>query len=41
MRNIKREAFGKKELERLKHVVERAKVDEDVEMKEMFTGISS
>ncbi|XP_060557120.1 protein LLP-like [Ruditapes philippinarum] len=37
MRNIKREAFGKKELEMLKDVVEKAKAEKDVEMKEMFT----
>ncbi|XP_045176498.1 protein LLP-like [Mercenaria mercenaria] len=37
MRAVKREQFGKKELERLKGVVERAKAAEDVEMKEMFT----
>ncbi|KAL4224980.1 hypothetical protein ACF0H5_015675 [Mactra antiquata] len=37
MRAIKRENFGKKELERLKGVLEKAKANEDVDMKEIYT----
>ena len=38
MRNIKREKFGKKELEILKKTVVKAVVANDVEMKDTCTG---
>ena len=38
MRNIKREKYGKKELEQLKKIAEAAK-EGDQEMKELYTGI--
>ena len=37
MRSIKREKYGKKELERLKGILDKAK-DQDVEMKDLYTG---
>ena len=37
MRNIKREKYGKKELERLKGILETAQ-KQDVEMKDLYTG---
>lgn len=38
MRAVKREKFGKKELERLKGVVKKAKEKDDVEVMEILTG---
>lgn len=40
MRAVKREKFGKKELERLKDMLQKAEV-QDVDMKEVCTGQAS
>ena len=37
MRNIKREKYGKREVERLKGIIEAAK-NQDQEMTELYTG---
>ena len=39
MRNIKREKYGKREVERLKGIIEAAK-NQDEEMTELYTGIN-
>ena len=39
MRNIKREKYGKREVERLKGIIEAAK-NKDEEMTELYTGIN-
>lgn len=38
LRNIKRERYAKKDLEKLKEMVALAEKDKDTEMKELFTG---
>lgn len=38
LRNIKRERYAKKDLEKLKQMVALAEKDKDTEMKELYTG---
>lgn len=38
LRNIKRERYAKKDLEKLKEMVALAEKDKDTEMKELYTG---
>lgn len=38
LRNIKRERYAKKELEKLKQVVALAEKDKDADMKDLYTG---
>lgn len=40
LRNIKRERYAKKDLEKLKQMVALAEKDKDTEMKELYTGIN-
>lgn len=40
LRNIKRERYAKKDLEKLKQMVALAEKDKDTEMKDLYTGIN-
>ena len=41
MRSERREKFGKKELEKLKSIVQKSEKSDDVEMKNLYTGETS